>query len=81
MSIKILYYSAPWCQPCRMFGPIMDEVAKEYNVKKINIDEDNILTEKYGVMSIPTLVILKDGKEFKRLQGVQSKKDIVSLLQ
>lgn len=81
MKYKILDFYADWCQPCKMMKPMMDELEREYDVQKIDIDSEQSLTEKYGVMSIPTLVILGDGKELHRLQGVQSKKDIVKLLQ
>ena len=76
---------ATWCGPCRMMSPVVDEIAESMNtsikVGKVNIDECPNLAEKYGVMSIPTFVVLKDGVEAGRTVGVQSKEEIVKLLQ
>ena len=67
---------APWCMPCRMFGPVLDKVAKETegaaHVVKVNIDEEPELASRYGVMSIPTVILFKDGKEIARKVGAQS---------
>lgn len=71
--MKYLYFSAPWCGPCRMLGPTMEKVAAEgITVDKINIDEEsNIdITSEYAVRSIPTVVLVDDsGKEFARTVG------------
>lgn len=70
----LIDFWASWCGPCKMFAPTIDEFAKEaksVKVCKINIDEENSLAEQYGVMSIPTVVCFKNGKEYKRLVGVQ----------
>lgn len=65
---------APWCGPCRMQGPIVEEMAEAgFMVGKVNIDEESDLASQYRVMSIPTLIIFKNGKEAGRMVGVQSR--------
>ncbi len=75
---------APWCGPCRMVGPIIDELALEYKDKivvgKINVDEEPELAGKYGVMSIPTVLLLKDGKEMERQVGFVGKEGYQAML-
>lgn len=68
---------APWCGPCQMMGPILEELSEEVSdfavVGKLNVDENPETAGKYGVMSIPTLIIFKGGEPVKQLVGVQSK--------
>lgn len=70
---------APWCAPCRIVGPIIDSLAKEYDGKlkvgKLNVDENPTASEKYGVMSIPTVIIFKNGKPVKTIIGAQGKEN------
>ena len=71
---------ATWCGPCRMIAPIVEEIANEYeNIKvgKINVDEQEKLAIEYGIMSIPTLILFKDGKEVKRLLGYREKSQLI----
>ena len=80
-QMKLLYFSAPWCGPCRTFGPIMEQVSKTYQVQKVNVDEDSTLATKYNIRNVPTLVFLKDGVEVHRVSGsmpLQQYKDILT---
>ena len=60
---KILYFSAPWCGPCKTLGPIIDALSSTINVEKINVDVDQTQSTKYGVRNIPTLVLVENGVE------------------
>lgn len=74
---------APWCGPCKMIGPVIEEIAKEndsFKVAKINADESPELAQKYRVVSIPTLLVFKNGEETNRSIGVISKQEILDLL-
>ena len=74
---------APWCMPCKMLSPIVDEVAEEMQditIGKVNIDEQQELARQFGIMSIPTLVVLQDGKEVKRSAGFITKQAMKDLL-
>ena len=75
---------ASWCGPCRMVSPIVDEIGNEsdgrYKVGKINVDEEPDLATRYNVMSIPTLMVFKNGEPAKTSVGVKSKQDILSML-
>lgn len=78
-------FFAPWCGPCQMQGPIIDELAKEVGdkgvVAKINIDENPETAEKYGVMSIPTLILFKDGKPTETMTGQQAKEVLIKFFE
>ncbi len=83
MAVKLLDFWAQWCAPCRIMNPIIDEIEKEIQgieIERINVDEKPDISSKYSVMSIPTYVIEKDGKEVGRKIGVTSKQDLVDLL-
>ena len=76
-------FYAEWCGPCRMLGPVIDEIAEEadsFKVAKINIDEQPELATKYQVMSVPTLVVFKNGEVVNRITGVTSKQKIMDML-
>lgn len=68
---------APWCGPCKIVGPIIEELAKDYTGKvkvgKLNVDDNQNIAGQYGVMSIPTIIIFKNGQPVKSLVGAQSK--------
>ena len=79
----VLLDFGPWCGPCRMVSPIVDEIAAEradIKVGKINVDEQPELAAQFSVMSIPTLVVIKDGKVTNRTVGALPKEQILSLL-
>ena len=69
---KILYFSAPWCGPCKQFGPVMDQLSQTYPVQKINVDDQPDLATAYSVRNVPTVVIVKDGQVVNRMVGVQT---------
>ena len=74
---------ASWCGPCRMVSPIVDEIAEEradIKVGKINVDEQGALAQEFGVMSIPTLVVIKDGQPANKAVGAMPKANILALL-
>ncbi len=77
-------FFADWCGPCKMAAPIIDELAGEYEGKavvgKVNVDENTQLAAKYGVMSIPTVIMFKDGKEVDRKIGFAGKEGYESLI-
>ena len=80
----LLDFWAPWCAPCRMVVPIIEEIAGErpdIKVGKINVDEQPELASKFGIMSIPTLVVMKNGKIVQQVSGVRPKNAILEMFQ
>ena len=80
----LLDFYADWCGPCRMVSPIVDEIAEEnpqYLVGKINVDDEPELAEEFGVFSIPTLVVMKDGKVVNQSAGARPKEQILAMLE
>ncbi len=80
----VVDFWAAWCGPCRMVSPTIEEIAKEtegVKVGKINVDEESELAAKYSIMSIPTIMVLKDGKVSATAVGVRPKKDYLKMLQ
>ena len=79
----LMDFWAPWCGPCRMVVPLVEEIAKERSdikVVKINVDEEQELAMQFGVMSIPTMVVMKNGKIVNQVTGARPKAQILAML-
>ncbi len=84
MKIKLLDFWAAWCGPCQAMKPVISEIEKELKGKvevvEINVDENQAEASKYGVMGIPTFIVLKDDKEVGRKTGVTPKAELLKLI-
>ncbi|MBU0647015.1 thioredoxin [Patescibacteria group bacterium] len=84
-KVVLVDFSAPWCGPCRLLSPIIDELIEEYKNKdvkigKVNIDESQNITEKYGIMSVPTIILFKNGKTVEQINGCCSKDVLIEVI-
>ena len=80
----LIDFYADWCGPCRMVSPFVDEIAEEnpqYLVGKINVDEEGELAQQFGITTIPTLVVMKNGEVVKSSSGVKPKAQILAMLE
>lgn len=78
----IVDFYATWCGPCKMFGPVFEEVSSssDINFIKVDVDKNGDIARKYGVMSIPTVILFKDGVEVKRYTGFMDKEKLIEFL-
>ena len=80
----LLDFWAPWCSPCRMVAPIIDQLAEEFKdqavVGKLNIDEHEEAAVRFGVASIPTMIVFKDGREVERIVGARPRPQLAELI-
>lgn len=79
----VLYFTADWCNPCKKVKPVVDEINREYSdAKFITIDSDTELelVEKFGIKSVPTFILIDDGKEVFRTTGAKTKEELISLI-
>ena len=82
-TVLVDFY-ADWCGPCRMVSPIVDEIAEEhpeYKIVKVNVDAEGELAQQFGIMSIPTLLVIKNGKVAEQSTGAKPKAQILAMLQ
>lgn len=82
-GLSLVDFWAPWCGPCRMQGPIVEQLSEErsdVNVYKINVDENQELASQLGIMSIPTMLIIKDGQIVETLVGLRQKQELENVL-
>lgn len=80
----LIDFWAPWCGPCRMLSPLVDELAEEHNEYKfckVNVDEEESLEKNFGILSIPTLIVFKGGEQKARQTGAIPKESVLELLQ
>ena len=74
---RLFYYSTAWCVPCQTLGPIMDQVAATIPVEKINVDYTPDATTRYGIKSVPTVVLVENDQEVKRFTGAHSMQQVI----
>lgn len=78
-TIDVLYFSAPWCAPCKRLAPVMDKLAHEFpaiTFKKINVDDEREAVEQHQIRGVPTLVVLRDGAKVDTIVGLESESEL-----
>ena len=83
-KVVLVDFFATWCGPCRMLSPILEEVSEasngEYEVVKVDVDESYDLAKKFGIMSVPTMIIFQNGEEVEKIIGLRQKDDLVNAI-
>ena len=77
---KIFYFTAPWCEPCQVLGPIMDKVNKQVRVEKVNIDYEMDRARGANVGSVPTVILVENGQEVRRFTGMRSQEQVMQFI-
>jgi len=81
MSKELFYYSAPWCKPCETLGPIMEEVGRQIQVKKLNVDYvDPEILQNLNIRNIPVVILTENGQEVRRFTGIKTYNQIIDWL-
>lgn len=82
--IVLIDFFATWCGPCKMLAPVIEELAEEelenVAICKVDVDEENELASKYGIQSIPTIIVVKDGKAVRQAMGYRPKESLINML-
>ena len=76
---QILYFSAPWCGPCKSFKPVMERLSQELPIRFIDVDSEPQLVAEYGVRNVPTIVVTQDGREINKRSGVLTESQVRDL--
>ena len=77
---QLFYFTAPWCGPCKMLSPVMDQVSQSIPVEKINIDYEIDRAKSANVMSVPTVILVENGQEVRRFVGARSYQDVINFI-
>jgi thioredoxin 1 len=77
---QIFYFTAPWCEPCQVLGPIMDRVTKQIPVEKVNIDYEMDRARTANVGSVPTVILVENGQEVRRFTGMRSYEQVMQFI-
>ena len=79
---QVKYFSAKWCGPCKVFKPVMEELSSEgHSIEFIDVDEQGVIANQFGVRSVPTTVIMENGKEIDRFVGAVAKNQVMERIQ
>ena len=81
-DVKVLVvFNADWCGPCQMLKPVLEELSEKYKIVSVNVDDNMELAREYGIMTIPCLILFKDGNEVAKLVGLHNKEDLLKFIE